>query len=248
MKYSPHFWMTVYPENVTLRTSLPEKVFRHCPEVEVSPEAHSLSKSAGIDSREDPWSLASTLSSSSSPWDSSYPTRPSYTPLSKLLSTGHPKIRPGEKKAFVPPGPAEGATLTFYLAVEVSQQHPCQSKAEQPFATAEHSQLQEWSAQCWVPSALWVFFCSSTSPTYSKILGMYTRRRVLSRGFPPLINLPPPLITKKTHRENFLPFPNVGKVWRSGGGWGGEGGEAEHKGGENRVNSSGCRKKKGSSD
>lgn len=89
-------------------------------------------------------------------------------------------------------------------------------------------------AQCCESSALWAF-CSTSSPTYSKILGMYTRRRVLTWGFPPLINLAPHVITEKTHRENFLPFPNVGKVWRSGGGWEGRG--AEKKGEQGRGES-----------
>ena len=31
-------------------------------------------------------------------------------------------------------------------------------------------------------------------------------------GFSPLITPPQHVVTKKNHRENFLPFPNVGKV------------------------------------
>lgn len=110
--------------------------------------------------------------------------------------------------------------LTFWLAAEVEQQHRHQSSQEQTLATAHHFQLKSRCAQCWVPSALGVLWCliaawARDGPTYSKYWEC-TQRACSHVGFSPLINLPHYVVTEENHRENFLPFPSVGKVWRSG--------------------------------
>lgn len=56
-------------------------------------------------------------------------------------------------------------------------------------------------------------------------IGNVHRRRVLTWVFPHWSTCPIMSSQKNNHRENFLPFPNVGKLWRSeegGGVWEGE--------------------------
>lgn len=65
--------------------------------------------------------------------------------------------------------------------------------------------------RCYALIAAWAWDGS----TYSKHWEC-TEKACSHVGFSPLINLPRHFVTQQNHRENFLPFPSVGKVWRSG--------------------------------